>query len=119
MSRSVLLEARRRLGEVTDPCSAATQVPLSIVDMGMIADLQMSGREIEVALRITSPMCHALPYFQMEIERVLGTLPEVDVVSVTADHGGNWQPEDMSEQARRRLAARRATVAARLSQASA
>jgi metal-sulfur cluster biosynthetic enzyme len=58
-----------RLQGIVDPCSAATNVPLSIVEMGMIEKVAIASGTVVVALRMTSPLCHALPYFEMEIER--------------------------------------------------
>jgi metal-sulfur cluster biosynthetic enzyme len=102
-----------RLHEITDPCSAATNVPLSIVEMGMIESVKFESRNAVVALRMTSPLCHALPYFQMEIERVLAGIPGIDTVSCTFDHGGNWQPGNMTTGAQRKLANRREFVRSR------
>jgi metal-sulfur cluster biosynthetic enzyme len=56
---------------------------------------------------MTSPLCHALPYFQMEVERVLVGIPGIDGVKCTFDHGGNWQPDNMTVAAQRKLANRR------------
>jgi metal-sulfur cluster biosynthetic enzyme len=99
-----------RLHEITDPCSAATNVPLSIVEMGMIEDVRFASGNVVVALRMTSPLCHALPYFQMEIERVLAGIPGIGTVTCTFDHGANWQPDNMSVGAHRKLADRREFV---------
>ena len=99
-----------RLQEVVDPCSAATKVPLSIVEMGMVEDVHLASGEVTVALRMTSPLCHALPYFEMEIERVLGGAPGIAGIKCTFDHGGNWQPDDMTADAQRKLADQRALV---------
>src|SRR5260221_10124918 len=90
-----------RLDEVIDPCSAATRVPLSIVEMGMIQSVEIVSRNVVVSLRMTSPLCHALPYFQMEVERVLAGLTGVDGVKCTFDHGGNWQPDNIIPGAKR------------------
>jgi metal-sulfur cluster biosynthetic enzyme len=107
-------EVVSRLHAITDPCSAATNVPLSIVEMGMIEDVQFVSGSVAIALRMTSPLCHALPYFQMEIERVLAGMPGIGTVSCTFDHGANWQPDHMSVGARRKLADRRGFVERRV-----
>jgi metal-sulfur cluster biosynthetic enzyme len=106
-------EVISRLQEVIDPCSAATRVPLSIVEMGMVENVDFASGNVVVALRMTSPLCHALPYFQMEVERVLADIPGIGSVKCTFDHGGNWQPDDMSVDARRKLADRREFVRSR------
>src|SRR5271168_4096921 len=102
-----------RLQEIIDPCSAATKVPLSIVEMGMVENVELASGNVVVALRMTSPLCHALPYFQMEIERVLADIPGIIGVQCTFDHGGNWQPDDMTTGARRKLADQREFVRSR------
>src|ERR1700732_1521750 len=96
-----------RLQQVIDPCSAATKVPLSIVEMGMVENVEFASGDVVVALRMTSPLCHALPYFQMEVERVLADIPGIGGVTCTFDHGGNWQPDHMTVGAQRKLADRR------------
>ena len=106
-------EVVSRLQEITDPCSAATNVPLSIVEMGMIENVEFESGNVVIALRMTSPLCHALPYFQMEIERALAGIPGIGTVTCTFDHGGNWQPDDMTVAAQRKLADRREFVRSR------
>jgi metal-sulfur cluster biosynthetic enzyme len=99
-----------RLHEVIDPCSAATKVPLSIVEMGMVESVEIASGNVVVALRMTSPLCHALPYFEMEIERALTGLPGFTDVKCTFDHGGNWEPDNMTAGAKRKLADHREFV---------
>jgi len=105
-----------RLHEITDPCSAATRVPLSIIEMGMVEKVEIAAGTVVVALRMTSPLCHALPYFQMEIERVLAGVPGIEGVKCTFDNGGNWQPDDMTAAAQRKLADQRELVRRRAGQ---
>src|SRR5271156_978029 len=102
-----------RLQEIIDPCSAATHVPLSIVEMGMVENVEFESGNVLVALRMTSPLCHAIPYFQMEIERVLADIPGIDTIVCTFDHGENWRPDHMTVEAQRKLAERRDFVRSR------
>jgi len=103
-------EVISRLNQITDPCSAATRVPLSIVEMGMVENVELASGNVVVALRMTSPLCHALPYFQMEIERVLAGIPGIEDIECTFDHGGNWHPDNMTVGARLKLAERRELI---------
>src|SRR5260221_2414213 len=57
--------------------------------MGMIESVEIVSRNVVVSLRMTSPLCHAPPYFQMEVERVLAGITGVDGVKCTFDYGGN------------------------------
>lgn len=113
MTDPVRDEVMSRLQAIVDPCSAATNVPLSIVEMGMVERVEFTSGEVLVALRMTSPLCHALPYFEMEIERVLADVAGVAGVKCTFDDGANWQPGDMTGGAQRKLADRREFVRSR------
>src|SRR6202453_1300931 len=106
-------ELLSRLQGITDPCSAATGVPLSIVEMGMVENVEFVSGNVVIALRMTSPLCHALPYFEMEIKRVLANILGIGSVTCTFDHGGNWQPNHMTVGAQRKLADRRDFVRSR------
>jgi metal-sulfur cluster biosynthetic enzyme len=106
-------EVMARLQGIIDPCSAATNVPLSIVEMGMVEKVDVESGKVVVAFRMTSPLCHALPYFEMEVERVLAGVPGIDGVKCTFDHGANWRPDDMTGGAKQKLAERREIVRSR------
>ncbi len=97
------------LREIVDPCSAATGVPLSIVDMGLVRRLvEIGGDEVRVELRLTSPLCHQVPYFLMEIEHPVGAVDGVRSVTCDHDLGLERTAALISPTASARLAARRA-----------
>ena len=75
---------------IVHPCSAATGMPLSIVDMGLVRHVEIDGDEVRVELRLTSPLCHQVPYFLMEIERLVGALDGVHSVTCDYDLGREW-----------------------------
>jgi metal-sulfur cluster biosynthetic enzyme len=103
-------EVISRLQTVIDPCSAATGVSLSIVEMGMVENVDFESGTVVVNLRMTSPLCHALPYFEMSIEAALAGIPGIHGVKCTFDHGGNWQADNMTAGAQQKLANRRELV---------
>jgi len=92
---------------VVDPCSVATGVPLSILDMGLLRGVEIRGDQVLVDLRLTSPLCHQAPYFIMEVEQRVGALAGVRSVVCRTDVGVAWEPAMMRQDAVRRLAARR------------
>jgi metal-sulfur cluster biosynthetic enzyme len=98
---------------VIDPCSAATGVPLSILDMGLLHGVEIAGDEVLVDLRLTSPLCHQAPYFIMEVEQRVGALAEVRSVVCRTDIGVAWEPVMMRPDAVRRLTTRRQELDAR------
>jgi metal-sulfur cluster biosynthetic enzyme len=98
---------------IVDPCSAATGVPLSILDMGLLRGVEIAGDEVLVDLRLTSPLCHQAPYFIMEVEQRVGALAGVGSVVCRTDIGVAWEPTMMRQDAVRRLTARRQELDAR------
>ncbi len=76
----------------------------------MVENVELASGNVLVALRMTSPLCHALPYFEMEIERVLAGIPGIRGVRCTFDHGGDWQPGLMTAGAQRKIADQREFV---------
>jgi metal-sulfur cluster biosynthetic enzyme len=100
-------EVHDALRGVVDPCSAATGVPLSILDMGLLGSIGIDGDVVSIELRLTSPLCHQSPYFLIEIERRVGALPGVRSVVCRTDLGLDWDPAMMSPDAVRRLAEQR------------
>jgi metal-sulfur cluster biosynthetic enzyme len=98
---------------IVDPCSAATGVPLSILDLGLLGRVEISGDEVLVDLRLTSPLCHQAPYFIMEVEQRVGALVGVRSVVCRTDIGVAWEPTMMRQDAVRRLTTRRQELDAR------
>jgi metal-sulfur cluster biosynthetic enzyme len=91
---------RQKLRKITDPCSAANGSNLNIVEMGLVKDIGVEGKEVRVEMRLTTPACHMVPYFLDEIEEKVGAFPEVKSVNVETDDGMEWKPEMMSERAK-------------------
>ncbi|MFD1599284.1 metal-sulfur cluster assembly factor [Halobellus rarus] len=91
-----------RLREIVDPCSAATGSNLNIVEMGLVKSVEVEDGHVDVEMRLTSPMCHMVPYFIEEVEGEVGDLDGVESVELETDHGFEWSEELMSEAAQRK-----------------
>lgn len=92
---------RDRLSDVIDPCSAATGSNLDIVEMGLIKSIEIDHGHVYVEMRLTSPMCHMVPYFAEEVKERVGSLQGVDSVELETDAGFEWDEEMMSDEAKR------------------
>lgn len=90
---------REQLRGVVDPCSAATGSNLDIVEMGMVKSIEVDDGYVDVELHLTTPACHMVAYFIEEVEESVGTLPEVDPVELTPNHGFEWTEEMMTDEA--------------------
>ena len=91
---------REELRAVVDPCTAANGSDLDVVEMGLLADLTVADGAVQVDLRLTTPACHMVPYFIVEIEDRLEPLDGVESVAVETDDGMQWSEELMTDAAR-------------------
>lgn len=102
---------RETLDEIKDPCSLATGQPLGLSEMGLVKDVAISAAgDVTIALRLTSPFCHMIGFFKIEVVRLVSAIPGVHSVSMTADNGLDWSPRDIHP----RAAARREASLARI-----
>jgi metal-sulfur cluster biosynthetic enzyme len=96
-------DVRNLLHSVADPCAIATGVPVDIVAMGLVQDISISGRDVLVELRLTSPFCMQIGLLTEQIGIAVGRLPGVGTVGVTVDQLAEWLPEMMDDEARDEL----------------
>lgn len=91
------------LDAIKDPCSLATGMPLGLVEMGLVREIEIAtdGRVI-VELRLTSPFCHMIGFFKTEAADRIGRLPGITAVTLNADNGLDWSPRDISPAAAER-----------------
>lgn len=119
-SLELLAQIGERINTIGDPCSVANGTPMGLTDMGILGDVSFDEDGCaHVDLRLTSPSCYMVGYFTEQIKTCLAELPEIADVVVHADHGLDWMPSMMSEDAKRRrregLAARGIAVSVGLS----
>jgi len=106
---------REALRGLVDPCTAATGSNLDVVEMGLVAAIEIDDGTVHVDLRLTTPACHMVPYFITEIEGRIEPLPGIEAVSVETDDGMTWTPEMMTASAREKRASQLAERRAHLS----
>ncbi|MDF9747811.1 metal-sulfur cluster assembly factor [Natrinema salsiterrestre] len=99
---------RERLDEVIDPCSAANGTNLSIIDMGLLDEIDVDEGHVTVSMRLTTPFCMQLPYFVEEIDDRIGAIDEVTSVRLETDEGVDWHTGMMSEEAQKQRRERKA-----------
>jgi metal-sulfur cluster biosynthetic enzyme len=97
------------LSSVQDPCSVATRHPLSIVELGLLVDLQISDDgDAVLLLRATSPSCTLIPSIMQAAEDRIAAVEGVRDVRVELDVDAVWTPELMPAGGREKLRAARA-----------
>jgi metal-sulfur cluster biosynthetic enzyme len=76
---------------------------MGLEDMGLIERINLDDDgNVEVALRLTSPCCMNVGYFDVETRKRVSKVPGVRSVEVSTDRGLDWDPSMMSDDAKRR-----------------
>jgi probable FeS assembly SUF system protein SufT len=83
------------------------EIPVNVVDLGLIYDCQITGgdegRQIEIKMTMTAPGCGMADVLRADIQRQLAQLPTVKNVNVEVVFDPPWHPGRMSEGARLQL----------------
>jgi metal-sulfur cluster biosynthetic enzyme len=94
---SVLRQIWSGLAEVEDP-----EIPVSVVDMGLIVAVAYDAAERTARLQLTYTAmgCPAMDMIQDDIRARLLRLPDVDRVTIEVVWDPVWTPERLTERAR-------------------
>jgi phenylacetate-CoA oxygenase PaaJ subunit len=90
-----LLDALR---DVQDP-----EIPINIVDLGLIADVRATGSRVEVDLTLTAMGCPAVDMMSDDIRERLLREPGVEEVRVELVWEPIWTPARLSPEGRAEL----------------
>ncbi len=86
------------LNKTADP-----ELGIGIVDLGLVADCNVQGDYVKIAIRTTTPRCPFQPFIMMEAHRKLLQLNGIKGAEVEITHDTPWHPDMMSDSARERL----------------
>lgn len=88
-------QVREILRGIYDP-----ELHMNIVDLGLVYDIRVSGRQIEVDMTLTSPGCPYGPYLIHQVKGVLKSLKDIDEAKVNVVWEPPWGPDKMTEEVR-------------------
>jgi metal-sulfur cluster biosynthetic enzyme len=97
MTSSTVARVWQALSEVEDP-----EIPVSVVDMGLIVsvDYAPSWRTARLRITYTAMGCPAMDMIQDDIRARLLREPDVDMVEIEVVWDPVWSPQRLSEAAR-------------------
>ncbi|MUV85551.1 DUF59 domain-containing protein [Natronomonas sp. CBA1123] len=89
----------QQLEEVLDPCSCNTASPVSIVELGLVEEIQVEDRSVSIRLLPTSPMCLYMGQIMRDAEREVQKIDAIDDVDIEIINATEkmWRPERLSE----------------------
>jgi metal-sulfur cluster biosynthetic enzyme len=89
------------LREVIDPC--CKEKGISVVDMGLVQDVQVTGRDVRIELTLTSGWCPFAVDLVGMVQEAAETVLGVDRAAVDLAWDEAWGTHRLSENARRKL----------------
>ena len=82
---------REALKNVIDP-----ELRLSIVDLGLVYEVDVSDSKVKVIYTLTTPACPLGPVIDEQIQDVLGDLPGMEEVITEIVFSPPWDPRTMA-----------------------
>lgn len=79
------------------------EIPVSIVDLGLIYDVRIENASVHVTMTLTAPGCGMGPVLVRDVEERLKRVPFVKSVSVNLVFDPPWSRDLMSEEAQLEL----------------
>ncbi len=95
LSRERVLTA---LKEVYDP-----EIPVNVVDLGLIYDVQVAEGDVHVLMTLTAPGCGMGPYIAQQAEWAISEVEGVGDVNVEMVFDPPWNPEMITEDGKKLL----------------
>ncbi len=86
------------LKQVYDP-----EIPMNIVDLGLIYGFEWSGDDVKLRMTLTAPGCPVAGILAEEVKTVVEKVANVHAATVELVWEPPWSPERMSEFAKRQF----------------
>lgn len=87
-----------QLKQVHDP-----EIPLNIVDLGLIYGIEIDGTEVSVTMSLTTMGCPVADHLQRHAEQVLRELKGIETVEIDITFDPPWTPEMVTEEGKQQL----------------
>lgn len=88
-------QVRLALRRVKDP-----ELNLNILDLGLVYDIAVEGRDVSIDMSLTSPGCPSGPEIMGDAERQLREVPGVGNVAVNLVWSPPWTPDRIEPRVR-------------------
>ncbi|MBI4529785.1 MAG: DUF59 domain-containing protein [Deltaproteobacteria bacterium] len=79
------------------------EIPVNIVDLGLIYDVQVNDGKVAVKMTLTAPGCGMGSFIASQARQKILDLPDVTDADVELVWDPPWDPSRMSEEARQKL----------------
>ncbi len=79
------------------------EIPLSVVDLGLIYDVKVAGEAVKVLMTLTTPGCPMHSTIKAEAEKIVRGLPGVSDAQVEIVWDPPWNRDMISEEGKKKL----------------
>jgi len=79
------------------------EIPVNIVDLGLVYDVQVEDARVAVKMTLTAPGCGMGGFIASQARQRILEIPDVKEATVDLVWDPPWDPGMMSEEARQRL----------------
>lgn len=79
------------------------EIPVNIVDLGLIYDVQVEDDKVAVKMTLTAPGCGMGPFIASQARQKILDLPDVKEATVELVWDPPWDPSRISEEAKLKL----------------
>ena len=79
------------------------EIPVNIVDLGLVYDVQVDGDKVDVKMTLTTPGCGMGMMIASNAQSLIMDLPGVAEAHVDVVWDPPWDPSRISEEARQKL----------------
>ena len=79
------------------------EIPLNIVDLGLVYDVQVNDKDVYVQMTLTFPGCGMGPYIAQQAEWAIQDVEGVEEVEIELVFDPPWSPDLITEEARAQL----------------
>jgi metal-sulfur cluster biosynthetic enzyme len=93
-------EIEKALGDIGDPCMCLAGKELSIIDMGLINEVELDGDKVSVSMTLTDPNCFFEYKISNAVIKSLKQLDGVNDVKVAIESFPIWDNDRLSERAK-------------------
>ena len=94
---------REQVDEVLRECYDP-EIPVNVLDLGLVYDVKFDDDKVNVKMTLTAPGCGMGPMIAEDVRsKLMGKLPGLKEAKVELTFDPPWNPEMMSEKAKRDL----------------
>ena len=79
------------------------EIPVNVVDLGLVYDVQVNEKDVYVQMTLTFPGCGMGPFIAQQAEWAIQDLEGVKEVEIELVFDPPWSPDLISEEARSQL----------------